>query len=902
MMGRLGLGSVASVAVLATLALCFPPPSVWAGTTGKLTGTVLDAKKQPLAGANVALADVRLGTVTDAEGRFVIYNVPAGTHTMKVGLIGYAATTLTGVEVPADRTATYDVTLQESAVQLQEVVVSAQRPVVELGLTSNVATITRAQIAKLPVQELQDVVNLQAGVVDGHIRGGRKGEVQYQIDGVTVNNPYDNASTVRLDRSILEEVQVISGTFDAEYGQAMSGVVNAVLRRGTEHFAWSGELLGGGFVYNHALRGPPSIVSTSHSYTQPFDNHFDPAGVQNYQLTLTGPTGLPNTLFLLSARHYAFDDYVQGQRRFMPTDHFSAESLVFVPTGDNKVVTLGYSRDWLGVAKLTNRSVPSVEMTYQAIVNKVTGRRFDWAYRFDPEGLSRQRTFSIVHGLDWTQTLDTKTLFKFVIRQNYFDYRDMAYDSVNDARYFAAGPPLGIDVYEHGAVVKGVQSTRFIQNTNATVIGGSLTRNFSRGHSVKGGVEWQPTRLRFGLPGHLTVSGGNYVPHENAPPDFPAPALYRPVIGTAYAQDDLEWNDLRFRAGLRYDYFNSKWGVPSNLANPANSIAGAPPSHMRPTTNKIALSPRIGVSYPVTSKASLFFAYGHFIQMPLLRDIFTNADYNVLANLQADGVDHGVMGNPDVKPERTTQYQFGYKHELKPWLGLDVTLFYKDIRDLIGVRILTTYNNAEYRQLSNADFGSVTGLTVALDQRAIGALSTSLDYTWQLAKGSASEPNETATRVDAGEDPRPRQVPLDWDQRHTLNLTATLSQPDNYAVSGVLRVASGQPYTPSLDPGGFSGGLEHNSGRKPPGVLMDIRAEKQLGGRSTRWTSFARVFNLFDTRFFNGFVFNNTGSPYYTSTLSSNLTPNDARQLSDPTRYYGPRRIELGITFAGGDQ
>jgi outer membrane receptor protein involved in Fe transport len=859
---------------------------------------VLDAKKQPLAGANIALTDVRLGTVTDAEGKYVLYNVPAGTHTMRVGLIGYAATTLTDVEVPADRTATIDVTLQESAVQLQEIVVSAQRPVVELGLTSNVATISRAEIAKLPVQELADVVNLQAGVVDGHIRGGRRGEVQYQVDGVTVNNPYDNASTVRLDRSILEEVQVISGTFDAEYGQAMSGVVNAVLRRGTERFAWSGELLAGGFVYSHARRSPPSVVNASGSYVQPFENHFLPAGVQNYQLTLSGPTGLPNTLFLLSARHYAFDDFVQGQRRAMPTDHFSPESLVFVPTGDNKIVTLGYSRDWLGVAKLTNHSIPSVELTYQAIVNKVTGRRFDWAYRFDPEGLSRQRTFSIVHGLDWTQTLDTRTVLKFVLRQNYFDYRDAAYDSLDDPRYYVAGPPLSTDVYEHGAVVKGVQSTRFVQNTNALVIGGSLTRNLSARHSVKGGIEWQPTRLRFGSPGILSVSGGSYLPHQNDPPDFPDPALYKPVIGAIYAQDDLEWNDLRFRAGVRYDYFNSKWGVPSNLSNPANSITGAPPSVFRPTTNKVSFSPRIGVSYPVTPKASLFFAYGHFIQMPLLRDIFSNADYNVLTDLQADGVDHGVLGNPDIKPERTTQYQFGYKHELRPWLGLDVTLFYKDIRDLIGVQILTTYNNAEYRRLSNADFGSVTGLTVALDQRQFGSLSTSLDYTWQLAKGSASEPNETAARVDAGEDPRPRQVPLDWDQRHTLNLTATVAQADDYAVSGVVRVASGQPYTPSLDPGGFSGGLEHNSGRKPHGVLVDLRGEKQIGGKPTSWTAFARVFNLFDTRFFNGFVFDNSGSPYYSSTN----TLNDARQLGDPTRYYAPRRVELGITWQGGDQ
>src|SRR5262249_11214747 len=152
------------------------------------------------------------------------------------------------------------------------------------------------------------------------------------------------------------------------------------------------------------------------------------------------------------------------------------------------------------------------------------------------------------------------------------------------------------------------------------------------------------------------------------PPDYPNPARYRPVIGAAYAQDDLEWNDLKFRAGLRYEYFNPKWGLPSDLSNPANTIKGVPQSHFKAATRKLTLAPRIGVSYPITTKASLFFAYGHFYQMPLLRDIFSNADYEVLAKLQAEGgIDPGLLGNPDVKPERTVQYQFGYKHALKDW-------------------------------------------------------------------------------------------------------------------------------------------------------------------------------------------------------------------------------------------
>jgi outer membrane receptor protein involved in Fe transport len=207
-------------------------PSARAGTTGKVSGRVLDSAKQPIIGANVAVPAARTGAITDAEGRYFILNVPAGQYDVRVSMLGYQPVLMQGVVVSADNTTALDISLKEAPLQQAEIVVKAERPVVDVNQTSQVAAISRKELNTLPVQELQEVVNLQAGVVDGHFRGGRIGEVQYQVDGVTVNNPYDNKSSLRLDRSLLEEVQVISGTFDSEYGQAMSGVVNAVLRSG----------------------------------------------------------------------------------------------------------------------------------------------------------------------------------------------------------------------------------------------------------------------------------------------------------------------------------------------------------------------------------------------------------------------------------------------------------------------------------------------------------------------------------------------------------------------------------------------------------------------------------------------------------------------------------------------
>jgi outer membrane receptor protein involved in Fe transport len=250
------------------------------------------------------------------------------------------------------------------------------------------------------------------------------------------------------------------------------------------------------------------------------------------------------------------------------------------------------------------------------------------------------------------------------------------------------------------------------------------------------------------------------------------------------------------------------------------------------------------------------------------------------------------MGNPNVKPQRTVQYEFGYKNAVTDWLGVSVNLFYKDIRDLLGTRFILTYSSSQYSRLDNIDFGNVTGFTLALDQRRVGIVSSTLDYTWQLAQGNSSNPQESANLAQANQDSRPRTVPFDWDQRHTLNLTVQVSEPESYSVSTVIRYASGQPYTPSIA-SGYGSLIETNSGRKPDGALVDLRFEKYFVVAGWNLSLFARVFNLFDASYFNGFVFQSTGSPSYSITHSIG----DQNTLMDPTRFYPPRRVEVGISM-----
>ncbi len=868
---------------LVAVAIILSGYTAYAQTSGKLKGRIVDPKGEPLIGANILVQGTITGTTSDLDGYYNILNLRTGTYSVEYRYVGFQTKIVKNIKIIPDQTTEINVTLSEEAIQSQTVTVVAQKPIVEFNQTSSVVNVSKEDMQNLPVQSLNEIVNLQAGVIDGHFRGGRIGEVQYQVDGVTVNNPYDNSSTLQLDKSILQEVQVISGTFDAKYGEAMSGVVNAVLRTGTENFQYSGEIYTGDYYTTDVTR-------------YPFNNTFRPAQIQNYQLTISGPAILNNTTFFLSGRRYLNDGYLFGIRRFIPTDTSDFEKKVFRPTGDNQLVPMQTHHEWSGQFKITNRTFPKIQLSYVAILNSFNETAYNNAFRFLPDGIPTQKTFSLTQGLDITHTISEQMFYKLNFRYNYFDYSNYKYPDVYDPRYLQAGVPKNDAGYEYGANVQGVDLTRFIQKTNDGIVKLDYSWQVNRANLVEAGLEGELSKLSFGSPGFLSQTNINGVevlqPHYSTDPKEPQVQTYYPRQGVAYLQDRVELGDLVVRGGLRLQVFDANAYVPSDLQNPANSIKGSPLSYLKRTTIKSSIAPRIGLSFPLTSTASIYFSYGHFYQMPGLGDLYNNSNYLVLDQLQAGGIDYGVLGNPDLKPQFTVQYEVGLKQALTENLGAQLTFFSKDIRDLLGTEFVSTYSAAQYARLTNVDFGNVYGITLSLDQRSIGPISASLDYTLQFANGNSSDPRETANRAAAGQDPRPRDLPFNWDQRHTLNLQVIYFLPEQLSISAIVKYGSGEPYTPQIGPASFTANLETNSGRKPSYILVDLRAEKFFKLGFLEFSVFARVFNLFNQDLVNGFVFAGTGSPDYS------LTPvQDMATLLDPSRFYQPRRIEIGISF-----
>ena len=212
--------------LLFTLALLLPA-TAWA-QQGKIAGQVTDAGTgESLPGVNVAIVGTTQGAVADADGFYHILNVRPGTYALRASFIGYTAAVQEGVHVSTDLTTTVNFAVPEETVGLDEVVVTAQQPIVQADVSANVANLSAQDFQDLPVAGISEVLDLQAGIEPGlMIRGGGLNEVAFIVDGLQMRTGRHNDPLTSISYTSLEEVQVQTGGFSAEYGNVRSGIVN----------------------------------------------------------------------------------------------------------------------------------------------------------------------------------------------------------------------------------------------------------------------------------------------------------------------------------------------------------------------------------------------------------------------------------------------------------------------------------------------------------------------------------------------------------------------------------------------------------------------------------------------------------------------------------------------------
>jgi hypothetical protein len=262
----------------------------------------------------------------------------------------------------------------------------------------------------------------------------------------------------------------------------------------------------------------------------------------------------------------------------------------------------------------------------------------------------------------------------------------------------------------------------------------------------------------------------------------------------------------------------------------------------------------------------------------------------------------GVIGNADLEPEQTINGEIGLQQQLTDDVSMEITGYFRDIRNLTGTRAeeITVYGGfAKYSKFMNSDFGFVRGITFTLNKRFSGGVSASVDYMYQQAKGTDSDPEAARKALAGGSQPEVQLTSLDWDQRHTVNASFFYSS-QTWGTGIIAQYGSGLPFTPRADEDIST--LLTNSQKKPANFNVDLRTYKEFNFSFTKLTLFLRVFNLFDI--LNQVnVYNDTGKADFTTdqTVAESTNPPELiNTLNDwytnPTYYAEPRRVEFGLT------
>ncbi|NOY77407.1 MAG: TonB-dependent receptor [Calditrichaeota bacterium] len=869
-----------------------------AQTTGKIVGRVVDQQNgQPLPGANVLVEGTTRGAAADTKGNFFIINLPPGVYTLRVQMLGYETVRVEKLRVSVNRTTNVTVKMKPTVIKGQVVVVEAPKVAIKKDQTSSVRNVSSDEIKVLPVENVSGVIGMQAGVVQGHFRGGRLGEVAYMVDGVQVTNTFSGTGrSVDLEPDAIKDLEVITGTFNAEYGKAMSGVVNLVTKEGGKKF-------------HGAVSASLANYFTQHKdiFIGLKDSELDRN--QDYKIRLSGPIWKNRITFFTNARVQDNKNYLNGIRRFHVWDYsyFSSNDSTqwySEHTGDNAYVPMNRTQNKSFFGKITAKPFANFKTSLLYTYNKDNWHTYNHEFKYDPDGMgsthrqSHMISFHINHMLSPRMFYELKlsSIYDYTgwyVFKNPFDPR-----YVNDRFLVNDGPGF----YTGGQQKNHTETV--LDDKNAKL---DLTWQVTQHHSLKTGVSYVHHDLDhkwFQIRNYYAGTDSETVAYK--PVIFPDSSIYTdiyhhtPYEFSSYIQDKMEFQEMVINIGVRLDYFNPNSVYPSQRRNPANRLRFPnDPSRMSKYLKadpKWQVSPRFGLSYQLGKAALLHFSYGHFFQMPPMYAMYQNHSFRVAPTNYTT-----VMGNAQIHAQKTVQYEVGLWQELARNMGLEVTLFYRDIYDLLTARIITTYNQIKYGLYDNKDYGNARGLEIKYDYRQ-GPLAVYLNYTLQYTRGNADNPTQTFTRAGNSMDPVPILIPMSWDQRHTLNVTVGYNT-QNYGATVTAYYNSGTPYTWTPIPENplSKVNLYPNNAWKPSTYNVDLNSFYTIKLRGNLQGQISlHVYNLLD-RLNEVWVNNQTGRAYTAIVRQQDILRHRSNfntymdRVHNPAMFSAPRLVKLGF-------
>ena len=790
---------VLSLIIVLALALALPLSEGFAGTTGKITGRVTDRTGGPLPGANVVVEGTRRGAMTDADGFYVVLSVAPGKYSLTASMVGYNKVTKQNANVTVDYTTRVDFSLDEQAIEAAEIVVTAERPPVELDKTSTKYIVDASDIAQTPiVKTTGEMVSLQPGVdMAGtySVRGSdislgvqpnawgtqtvASNDVYVLIDGVRVPNNDGHSAILftGVNKSAVQQISVETGVSAAEYGDAQGGTINIVTQEGASSYhGWmeanyepAGKKHWGANVYHAADHrdhmkwdDPTWLAETDPLTGRLIHVEEDYTSYNGYSVegSLSGPIG-PSVSFMASAKHeYRAPVYPsatnhgfyndRGHYVNAPNNIQGSVGLTWKPSANMKVKTGMIFQRYTAYNDEVNEYGYANEGFVRGM--RQSGRNLflpkDWA------ASGQHRDMELLNYVTFTHTVSPKTFYEIRLSR-----------SVTSQDTMGAPPWTGDSRKDDdGWFIIDRQVAMWIDSERERwSLKADVSSQMSKGNFVKAGMEFTRFNSSYIYWGARSKSDNWFTFYSGGDEPWDMESRAQPIRGALYVQDKMEFEGLIVNAGVRLDFnkhthkelmrsglmWAPMWRVFTNrhYAYGVGTADGGlvVQDDFSPTPPfQWFVSPRLGISHPITERMVMHFSLGRFVQWMDIYDLYAKSyrNFGVIgpdgdpnwSDVNGDGVRQaaerlsnmlphysGFGGDPWAQPEETLTFEVGADWNFVSDYTTSLTLFYRNETNQgthDGTHWLGAKRGSHYtRGLGNGRAAYAKGLELAIGKR-----------------------------------------------------------------------------------------------------------------------------------------------------------------------------------------
>jgi outer membrane receptor protein involved in Fe transport len=793
--------------------------------------------------------------------------------------------------------------------------------------TSSMVRVSKEDIENKVVSSVEDILSEQIGVTtqdnEIHIRGGRIDESMFVVDGFSVKDPLSGYSgNLFVNADAIEELEIITGGYSAEYGQAMSGVINIKLKEGRDY-------------YEGAIKYASDRFLSGNSNSDRIEFNF--GGPDLFFQTIPGVFGadLPGRFsFFLNGYGKMYDGNLPIASKLYPHRYWSS-NFIDDEKSDKFMDRLASreNNDWHLLYKMTWELTPlkKLFLSYDASMNINQGyymprafasTYFPYRYMNILDNYNTITRDTRLINMNWTHTLSTKSFYEFTLGkfstmehsavqdlpwtdyQERLDLEPINYNIDNTDQDGNIQITYGDEFYDTGFAPEWYDLSS--ENTRMDL---DWTYHTETRHKLKTGFEHTITDIQVldidepwsGSSGF----GANYDSY-NA----------KTYFGAFYFQDRIIFEGMTLNIGFRTDYWIPGRYVEDAIQDTSNIIITDEarvifeeetfdfPWAGDPFKMKARISPRFGISHPVTNNDVLYFYYGHFSQLPTFQYVYAKINSKSQSTYQ-------VFGNPNLNPKTTVQYELGVKHRFSEDQVLELKAYWKDMFDYETSQTIRP-SNPKYAHLSfnmyfNADYARARGIEAILKSRLWQNWYLDLNFNYSIVTGKSSSPLDNLL-VQAGqlsEKPLGENF-MSWDRPLHFFANVSYNHPKNWGVSARIEFESGRRYTRSIqDTTIYVNGQPYYEGPREddrpyayisetPKQNIELKIFKTFKFNWLRIKSYIEIENVLNQltpRRVNPY----TGRGYEPGEIIGYHLANSPNPNTDPSRYNKPRTMEVGI-------